>query len=173
MRPTAVAVRWQLAINGRFVAFWSAASDLVPNDTNQAGDVFVREQGDEDDDGHWDGADNCPQTPNDGQEDTDGDLAGDACDGPGSGNVDCSPPPGGVSAVDALKVLRSVAALSVSQNEPCMDIGVGPLASGWTQGDVNCSSAVDAVDALMILRVVAGLPASIPQGCPAIRPAPP
>ncbi len=30
--------------NGRFVAFWSEASDLVPGDTNAASDVFVRDR---------------------------------------------------------------------------------------------------------------------------------
>jgi len=36
------------------------------------------------------------------------------------GDVDCS---GGVDAVDALKVLRKVVGLPVTQNEPCRDIG--------------------------------------------------
>jgi hypothetical protein len=38
------------------------------------------------------------------------------------GDVDCS---GSVTSVDALKVLRFVALLSVSQTEPCPDIGAG------------------------------------------------
>ena len=216
-----------VSASGRFVVFYSWASNLVPADTNDfcdvnrdgspsenCPDVFVHDLGDSDSDAVPDPFDNCPAIANadqkdndsdgmgdacdddddndtvldavdncprvsnlDGQgADADGDMAGDACDAPGSGNVDCSPAPGGVSAVDALKVLRKVAALSVSQAEPCTDIGMGPLASGFVQGDVNCSDGaqpVSAVDALMILRVVAGLPASIPQGCPAIRPAPP
>lgn len=31
--------------DGRFVAFFSDASDLVPGDTNATGDVFVRDRG--------------------------------------------------------------------------------------------------------------------------------
>jgi hypothetical protein len=47
--------------------------------------------------------DNCPAVSNaEGQaSDADGDLAGDACDGAGTGNVDCS---FSVTSVDALKV---------------------------------------------------------------------
>ena len=33
----------QLSANGRFVAFYSEATNLVPGDTNGAGDVFVRD----------------------------------------------------------------------------------------------------------------------------------
>jgi hypothetical protein len=36
------------------------------------------------------------------------------------GDVDCT---GQVSSVDALKLLRYAAALSVSQNDPCPDVG--------------------------------------------------
>jgi len=132
---------------------------------------------DDDDDGVPDVSDNCPTVANaNGQSDADGDLAGDACDGPGSGNVDCSPPPNGVTSVDALKVLRHSAGLSVAQSEPCMDIGAGPLVSGWVQGDVNCSGGVtpvNAVDALLILRRVAGLSVNVPALCPPIIGPPP
>jgi CSLREA domain-containing protein len=121
------------------------------------------------------GIDNCPSVANaNGQSaDADGDLAGDACDGPGSGNVDCSGPAGGVSAVDALKLLRFAAALSATQNEPCLDIGLPralPPPDNWKVGDVDCSGTVNAVDALKILRAAAGLPVSLPTGCPQIKP---
>ena len=79
-----------------------------------------------------------------------------------SGDVDCS---SGVDAVDALKVLRHVAGLPVSQNEPCPDIG-SSVASVF--GDVDCSSSVDAVDALKVLRHVAGLSVSQNEPCPDI-----
>ena len=49
-----------------------------------------------------------------------------------SGDVDCS---GTVNSVDSLKILRHVAALGVSQNEPCTDIGAsltGSAESGST-----------------------------------------
>jgi hypothetical protein len=85
------------------------------------------------------------------------------------GDVDCSG--GGPTSVDALKVLRNVAALPVSQTEPCPDIqttvdltGIGEV----TWGDVDCGSGVSSVDALRILRFVAGLPVVIAPTCPAI-----
>lgn len=86
---------------------------------------------------------------------------------PGSGNADCD---GAVDSTDALKVLRYSAGLSVSQSEPCTDIGA-LLPGGVRQGDVNCSGGVDSKDALLILRAVAGLPVAVPAGCPAIKPA--
>lgn len=76
--------------------------------------------------------------------------------------MDCS---GAVDAVDALKILRSVAGLSVAQNEPCDDIG---SAAPEKHGDINCNGDVDAVDALFILRYVAALSVNMPQGCPII-----
>jgi hypothetical protein len=39
------------------------------------------------------------------------------------GDVDCD---GDVDAIDALKILRFVVGLSVSQTKPCPDIGVNP-----------------------------------------------
>lgn len=74
--------------------------------------------------------------------------------------------------MDALKILRFVASLSVNQTEPCPDIGTSGAASARNglpapvAGDVNCSGGVTAVDALAVLRFVAvltGLP--VPSGC--------
>ena len=113
----------QLTADGRATGFVSYASDLTEGDTNGVRDLFIHYQSDSDNDGYWDGADNCPLNTNADQTDVDGDVAGDACDGSGSGNVDCSGPLNGVSAVDALKVLRFSAGLAVSQSEPCLDIG--------------------------------------------------
>jgi len=67
--------------------------------------------------------------------------------------VDCD---GDADAVDALKVLRHVASLSVSQNPGCPE--VESQAAGHPFGDVDCDDDVDAVDALKILRHVASLP---------------
>jgi hypothetical protein len=129
---------------------------------------------DDDNDAIPDASDNCPTVENaEGQlDDVDGDLAGDACDAPGAGNVDCSGPVSGVNAVDARKVLRHSASLPVVQSEPCTDIGQGALTSGWMQGDVNCSGGapVNSIDALLILRVNASLPVNLPVGCPEIKP---
>ena len=76
-----------------------------------------------------------------------------------SGDVDCS---GAVNAVDALKLLRHVAGLSVDQSGDCSDIGTGDTS---TFGDVNCDGNITAVDTLFVLRFVAGLPVNLPQGC--------
>jgi len=157
--------------DGRLVAFGSDAWQLVPNDTNLWPDVFVHDLGDADGDGQWDPFDPCPAIPNEDPTDNDGDSHADACDGPGSGNVDCNGPLNGVTAVDALKVLRWVAGLSVIQNEPCLDIGQPrdlPPPDDRKVGDVDCSGSVNAVDALKILRALAGLSVAKPAGCPPI-----
>jgi hypothetical protein len=75
------------------------------------------------------------------------------------GDVDCT---GSANSVDALKILRYVAQLSVSQTEPCDDINTGgpPL-----QGDVDCSGGVNSVDSLKILRYVAQLSVSQTEPC--------
>ncbi len=81
------------------------------------------------------------------------------------GDVDCSGGANPVSAVDALKVLRFVASLSVTQNDPCVDIGAG---GPPVQGDVDCSAGanpVSAVDALKILRFVASLSVTQNEPC--------
>jgi hypothetical protein len=84
-----------------------------------------------------------------------------------NGNVDCD---GDLDAIDALKVLRYVAQLPVSQTQPCPLIGAN-VASLW--GDVDCNGSVTSVDALKILRVVAQLPASQDEPCPDIGMPPP
>jgi len=83
------------------------------------------------------------------------------------GDVDCS---GEVNAVDALKVLRHVVGLEVSQTEPCPDIGSTVTVDGVPRkwGDVDGDGDVDAVDALKILRHVAGLSVSQEPGTPPI-----
>jgi len=123
---------------------------------------------DPDGDGFTGGCDNCPNVANSGQIESDGDLAGDDCDAAGLGNVDCN---NAVNSVDALKVLRYSAGLSVTQNEPCIDIGTMFLIGGL-MGDVDCLTAVNSVDALKILRAVAGLSVSQGPGCPPVIPKP-
>jgi hypothetical protein len=76
------------------------------------------------------------------------------------GDVDCN---GAVSSVDALKLMRHVAHMAVSQNEPCPDIGTN---STW--GDVDCDGAITAVDALKVLRVIAGKQVLQSEPCPDI-----
>jgi hypothetical protein len=77
------------------------------------------------------------------------------------GDVDCS---GAVNAVDALKLLRYSAGLSVSQTEPCPDVGEPLLPAGF--GDVDCSGGVNSVDALKVLRYSAGLSVAQTLPCP-------
>jgi hypothetical protein len=75
------------------------------------------------------------------------------------GDVDCD---GNVNSVDALKELRHVASLPVSQNDNCVPIG---SESNSIFGDMDCNDKVDSVDALRILRFVAALSTGVPQGC--------
>ena len=83
------------------------------------------------------------------------------------GDVDCD---GKVDAVDALKVLRHVVGLDVSQQEPCADIGSTVSVDGTPRlwGDVDGDGDVDAVDALKLLLHVVGLPVAQAPGTPAI-----
>jgi hypothetical protein len=78
-----------------------------------------------------------------------------------NGDVDCN---GAVNSVDALKVLRFVAQLSVAQGPDCPEIGSGtPLFA-----DVDCSGGVNSVDSLKLLRHVASMPVVQPGGCAGI-----
>jgi CSLREA domain-containing protein len=159
-----------------------AATSCPPPATDQRGmprpqgascDVGAVEFEDGDQDGIEGGVDNCPTVPFHDPTDSDGDLKPEDCDSPGSGNVDCSGPAVGVTSVDALKVLRFGAGLSVVQSEPCLDLGLPRSLAppdDWKVGDVNCSGLVNAVDALLILRAVAGLSVALPVGCPEVKP---
>ena len=75
------------------------------------------------------------------------------------GDVDCD---SDEDSVDALKVLRYVAQLSVAQGPDCPLIGA-EVASFF--GDVDCSGAVNSVDALKILRYVAQLSVAQTEPC--------
>jgi hypothetical protein len=66
------------------------------------------------------------------------------------GDVDCD---ADKDAVDALHILREVAALAVSAG--CL-----------FNADLDCNLEITVVDALFSLRGVAGLPISLPEGCP-------
>jgi len=84
------------------------------------------------------------------------------------GNVDCG---GGINSVDALKLLRHNASLSVTQTDPCPDIETEMHGSGHAQGDVDCSGGgdpVNAVDALKLLRHNASLSVAQAPGCPTL-----
>jgi len=156
-----------ISADGGVVAFESEATDLVSDDTNGNFDAFVHAY-DLDFDGVSDFTDNCPTVANTGgqADDADGDLAGDACDAPGTGNADCNQ---AVNAVDALKILRYVAGLSVAQSEPCKDVGQ-VIGSGFMLGDVDCNGTITAVDALKILRAVASLSVNTSCAGPVIGP---
>jgi Tol biopolymer transport system component len=164
----------------------TANADQTDTDDDEMGDAC---DPDDDADGVDDGADNCPLVLNAGQEngdgdlhgnacdncpgvsspdqaDTDGDQAGNPCDAPGQGNVDCD---GAVNSIDALKLLRYSALLSVLQSEPCMNLGL-ILPSGRRMGDVDCSFLINSIDALKVLRAVAEFNVQQPAGCPPIKP---
>ena len=83
------------------------------------------------------------------------------------GDVDCSGGANPINSIDALKLLRRSASLSVSQMEPCPDIGEPLLAADF--GDVDCDGMVNAIDALKILRFSASLSVSQMQPCPAFN----
>lgn len=87
------------------------------------------------------------------------------------GDVDCSDSAKPVSATDALKVLRYVAKLSVTQPATCTPIGHMGTGEPLVQGDVDCkygATPVNATDALKILRKIAKLNVSQDPGCPQI-----
>jgi Tol biopolymer transport system component len=69
-----------MGADGRYVVFWSEATNLVTGDTNGADDIFAHDLGDADADGEWDPFDNCLMISNPDQTDTDDDNQGDACD---------------------------------------------------------------------------------------------
>jgi hypothetical protein len=83
------------------------------------------------------------------------------------GDTNCSSNTGigGVDSLDALVILRFVAALPVTQNEPCPDIGSNAGKGSGGFGDVDCSGEINAVDALKILRHAAELSVSQTQPC--------
>ncbi len=84
-----------------------------------------------------------------------------------NGDVDCN---GNVDAVDALKVLRNLVALPISQTDPCLEFG-DDLATLWEDvlpalwADVDCDGDIDAVDAPKIQRHVVLLPVSQTEPC--------
>jgi len=75
-----------ISADGAFIAFFSSATNLVADDLNESNDVFVKDllgtppPPDGDGDGIPDATDNCPEDPNPGQEDSDSDGTGDACE---------------------------------------------------------------------------------------------
>ena len=82
------------------------------------------------------------------------------------GDVDCS---NTVTSVDALKVLRSNAGLSVAQTGNCIDIGISTTIDSTPPnvhiGDVDCGGSVNSVDALKILRKNANLSVTQTEPC--------
>ncbi len=93
---------------------------------------------DDDDDGVVTMFDNCPATPNPGQEDSDGDGIGDACE------CDCGTVWGDVTgddAIDPLDVSYMVAFVYKGQ-----DGRITLPACPYQAGDVNCDESVDPLD---------------------------
>jgi archaellum component FlaF (FlaF/FlaG flagellin family) len=126
-----------ISADGRYVAFISEASNLVPGDTNDKRDIFVAAA----------------------VEPTAMRLLW--------GDVNCS---GRVDAVDALQLLRYTVRLPVLQQELCPDIGDTVSVDGTPRlwGDVDGDGEVNAVDALKILRYVVMLRVQQQPGTPPI-----
>jgi hypothetical protein len=82
-----------------------------------------------------------------------------------NGDVDCD---GDVDPVDALRILRFIAGMSVIQTQPCVPIGstVSGLPDVW--GNVDCSTALNSIDALKVIRHSIALPSSQTEPCPDI-----
>ena len=79
------------------------------------------------------------------------------------GDVDCD---GSAGSVDSLKILRYVAGLGVTHNNPCPEIGDdigGDAPALW--GDLDCNGVVNSVDALKGLRFLAALPVVQNEPC--------
>ncbi len=89
----------------------------------------------------------------------------------GQGDVNCTSfwgQGGGVSADDALALLRYLAGVPQGPFPPCPAIGF--VRNGGVFGDVNCDGTIDGHDALLVIRHSAGLPtrAHQQQNCPPI-----
>lgn len=93
-----------------------------------------------DEDGKPDGCDNCPFTANPGQEDSDSDNIGDACEvscctGPTTGNVDCT------GIIDIGDVTVMIQNLFITLNNPCCQ----------DEADIDQSGLVDIGDLTVLI----------------------
>ena len=84
------------------------------------------------------------------------------------GDLDCG---GTVAIADAQKTARALIDLSVTQTEPCPDIGttaaVNRVDRPW--GDVDCTDTVSIGDAQKIARALVALPVTQTEPCPDIQ----
>jgi hypothetical protein len=76
------------------------------------------------------------------------------------GDVNCD---GRVSGLDGISLVRFAMQMSVSQKEPCPDIGT---TIGRVWGDLDCSGGVDSVDAVKALRHAFLQPVTQNEPCP-------
>ena len=113
--------------------------------------------------------DNCPDTPNADQLDSDADGIGDACQGVVWVDPTCD---GAVAPEDGLDTALRLASLDLLPrgNGICRDY-FADMPFGFEWGDWDCSGALNEADILVPLRDAAGieqpsLPAGVPGPCP-------
>jgi Tol biopolymer transport system component len=111
-----------ISADGRYVAFGSNASNLVPYDTNGVSDVFVHDQ-DPDEDEVLDPNDNCPAVANADQTDSD-DECDDADDDDTDGLVN-----------DGCWMVGHYADCDANEDQDCEDIGEPDLCSNSIDDD--------------------------------------
>jgi hypothetical protein len=105
--------------------------------------------------------DNCPDTPNASQDDTDTDGVGDACEGYFWADANCNMR---ISPRDALATIRNQVGLPFDEPAACSSFGtqIGDV----TVGDWNCDGQQTAQDILVPLLERAGLPQQNAPDCP-------
>lgn len=154
-----------VSASGRFVVFWSGASNLVEADSNNRVDVFLRDREttgspDTDGDGILDSIDSCPNTPLGASVDSTGCACGEpnhvTCDD----NEDCTDDSCNPSTAQCVHTNRSSG--TCDDHNPCTGDGTcasgvcqpGPPVSCNNNGQIDCGETCDAT-----FSATAGCPA--------------
>jgi hypothetical protein len=156
-----------LSGDGRYVAFPSRASDLVVDDTNNTGDVFLRSlesatSGDADLDGLDACNDNCPSIYNPEQANFDGDTWGNECDPDDDNDLLVDQVESHTGVLIGLSDTGTDPLDQDTDSDGCAD-GEELTAShliggqrdpniGWDFYDVNANKVIDLQDAIVVLQ---------------------